>query len=438
MEIGFFQLFTDPIFRAPMIGSLLISLAMGVVGVILFIRRRLLIGEALSHAVYPGIVVSAMVAALFFSFPGEDEGLFVLVGAFLSALAGLFFLDFLERKMRMYSDAALCFMLSLFFGVGVLLVSRIQLTHAAWYKQVQVFLYGQAATLDDRHLLPLGILSIVCIVVVALLYRLIQWASFDRQYIQGRGGKVKVLDALLNLLLLLSLSIGMRTVGVVLLAGMLIAPAVAARFWTKHLSSFFILSGLFGLVSGGIGNYLSINLPLWMGLPQFALPTGPTILLTASVLAFVSMLCAPKKGLFRRTIRFISFRYQIQKENLLKQLWKAGEEKSWGYTKLVSFIPASAWLRFYLFCHLRVQGWIEKKGKKYGLTTDGARRAARIVRLHRLWEVYLVECLGQQKEKAHHNAEEMEHIITPELERELTRILKDPDQDPHHQPIPKV
>ena len=132
MDISFFQFFTDPIFRAPMLGSLLICLAMGVVGVILFIRGRLLIGEALSHAVYPGVVLSAMAAALIFSFPGEDEGLFVLIGAFLSALVGLFFLDFLEKKLRMYGDAALCFMLSLFFGVGVLFASRIQFTHAVW------------------------------------------------------------------------------------------------------------------------------------------------------------------------------------------------------------------------------------------------------------------------------------------------------------------
>jgi manganese/zinc/iron transport system permease protein len=83
------------------------------------------------------------------------------------------------------------------------------------------------------------------------------------------------------------------------------------------------------------------------------------------------------------------------------------------------------------------QGWIKReKNDYYHLTKEGQQRAAKIVRLHRLWEVYLTNYLGMGGERVHRNAEDMEHILTPELERELTLLLKDPKQDPHQQPIP--
>jgi manganese/zinc/iron transport system permease protein len=70
------------------------------------------------------------------------------------------------------------------------------------------------------------------------------------------------------------------------------------------------------------------------------------------------------------------------------------------------------------------------------LTESGEREGARIVRLHRLWELYLVDVLGMGVERVHRSAEEIEHILTPELEERLSRILNDPSEDPHHQPIP--
>jgi manganese/zinc/iron transport system permease protein len=438
MAISLLELFTDPIFRAPFIGSMLICLAMALVGVILFVRHRLLSGEALSHAIYPGVVISAMVASALYAFPGEDEGLSVIMGAFISSLIGLFCLDFLEKKVRLYGDAALCFILSVFFGVGVLFASRIQYTHAIWYKQVQVFLYGQAATLDDRHLVPLALLSSLCVCLVVVLYRYIQWMTFDRDHIKGMGGRVRLVDGLINFLLILSLVVGMRCVGVVLMSGMLVAPAVAARFWCGRLSRFFLLAGLFGIASGGLGNILCLKIPLWSGIAHLSLPTGPLIVLTAVFFALVSMFFAPQKGLCVRFLRFLSFRHQIALENLLKALWKKGVEHSWSAKTLRSFIPLSKVGKYLIFWDLLRQGWVVKKSKGFfGLSSDGQRKAAHIVRLHRLWEVYLVECLGQHKEKAHHNAEEMEHVLTPELEKQLTQILNNPKRDPHKQPIPE-
>ena len=124
-------------------------------------------------------------------------------------------------------------------------------------------------------------------------------------------------------------------------------------------------------------------------------------------------------------MRIYRFRKQRLEENLLKFLWRQGGEASEEELKHVE-----SWtLR-----RLKRHGWIVTH-PKVRLTQDGRLKAAHIVRLHRLWEVYLVH-IGQGVEKVHRNAEEMEHIITPELEKELEELLGHPKQDPHAQPIP--
>lgn len=120
-------------------------------------------------------------------------------------------------------------------------------------------------------------------------------------------------------------------------------------------------------------------------------------------------------------------------------MWRKGVDKETSYQELKCFYSGnSLFFRFILHRLIR-QGWIVQTSPgRYRLTKDGSIRASRIVRLHRLWEVYLADYLGVGAEKVHKNAEEMEHIITPELEQELLVLLNNPKQDPHHQPIPPV
>jgi len=89
-----------------------------------------------------------------------------------------------------------------------------------------------------------------------------------------------------------------------------------------------------------------------------------------------------------------------------------------------------------LLFRLAAQGWLVKKQNNYQLTSAGVQKALAIIRLHRLWEVYLVDYLGRGIEEVHSNAEKIEHIITPELEKELTLLLNNPEHDPHQKPIP--
>ena len=423
--------FTDPVLQAPTLASILMCLSSALIGVIVFLRKRSLVGEALCHATYPGVVLSALFCSFFFS-PSSDAVLFgALTGAFCTALLGLFIIAKLESRFSVKEDTALCFVIALFFGVGVLLASRIQFTQVLWYKAVQLFLYGQAATMVDLHVTIYTILAVVMVASLSLFFHSIRMVMFDRLFSKSVGVSCRFIEGLLAVLLALAIVIGIRSVGVVLLSGMLIAPAVAARQLTHGLKSVFFYAASIGAISGFLGNYFSTEIPNWLAdRGKFSLPTGPMILLSSVVLCLIALLFAPENGLLSRLMRIRRFKKRCDEENVLKSLWKQEVEK------VNPSRQGSLKSHFFLLHRLERQGWIQKrKNGEVVLTKDGQLKAGRIVRLHRLWEAYLV-FLGQGIEKVHRSAEEMEHILTPDLEKQLSELLGDPRKDPHAQPIP--
>ncbi len=424
--------FTDPVLRAPTWGTLFMCVASSLMGVILFLKKKTLLSESLSHATYPGIVIGVIVSGLFF--PDWAFGA-VLIGAFLTSLFALKLISFLQDKQKMSPDAALCFVLALFFGIGIVAVSAMQSILPAYQSQVQTLLFGQSATMTDIHIALYGSLTCLVISFVWIAFYPIQGVVFDRDFSESIGIPVSFLEKMIFWLLLLSLIFGMRSVGVVLMSGMVIAPAVAARQFTNSLYKMFFLSALFGALSGLLGNFLSVvgSIALSSETEKLTLPTGPMIVLVGGSFAFFSLLFAPEKGLIFRKLRVWAFRLRCIEENILKGMWKRGHQTkiamraSFGISPLALFFSLKRLLR---------QGWIVYEEGTYRLTMDGFQKAASIVRLHRLWELYLANMLKLQSEKIHKTAEEMEHILTPDIEERLTLLLANPTQDPHQQPIP--
>lgn len=431
--MAFMRYFTDPVLRAPTLGTMLMCAAAALVGVIFFLRKQSLLGEALSHAAYPGVILGVILAALlgFSDYQEASLTTFILLGAFSTAMVALAAIYLLEAKINVKSDAALCFVLALFYGVGVLLASHVQFSLTSLYRQVQVYLYGQAATMTDIYIAIYGVLLVVIGGIIWLFYKEFQIITFDRNYAQTLGIHTKFLDMLLFILVVSAVVIGIRSVGVVLMSAMLVAPAAAARQFTHHFSKMLILAMLIGASSGFFGNYFSLELGV-------ALPTGPMIVLSASLICFLAILFAPRRGILWRFGRSLRFRSRCQKENILKALWRVGPTHSASFDHLQNLLGGSALELGFNLWRLKVNGWIFHDSWGYRLTLEGEIWAAQIVRLHRLWEVYLVDYLGMGAEKVHRSAEEMEHILTPELERELTLLLHDPQKDPHAQPIPPL
>ena len=442
IDSSILNFFTDPVLRAPTIGCMLMCISSALVGVIVYLKKQSLIGEALSHATYPGVVAGVMVAGVMEVNPSNDLAitLLIMAGACITALLGLWCIHMLQHRLKVYSDSALCFVLAAFFGIGLTLASQVQFAFSSVYRQAQIYLYGQAATMTDWHIIVYGGLTALVVGVITLFYKEIYTMAFDRDYAKSLGINTRAVDNIVYLLIVIAVVIGIRSVGVVLMSAMLIAPAVAARQYTNKLYIALLLAVLFGAVSGFLGNYFSITIGNRLAAlypsQRIALATGPMIVVVASIICMLSLLFAPERGLVVRFLRIAHFRYHCLRENLLKSFWRYPEKSEVSFSEIAKYQSSSPLYLWFVLGILSYQGWLKKTSNGYSLTPEGRQWSARIVRLHRLWEVYLVDYMGMGVERVHRSAEEIEHIITPEIERELTVLLNDPKRDPHHQPIP--
>lgn len=439
------SLFLDPILRAPLIGSMLMCFSAAFIGGVVFLRKQSLVGEALSHAAYPGVILGMLCAGISSFIPEESEGwvtLALMVGASLTAYAGLWVIHWMERTLRIRTDSALCFVLATFFGVGLTLASYLQFLFPGLYRKGQAYLYGQAATMTDVNIYIYGFFALISIVVLSVFAKELQTVIFSSEYAKSIGIPVKLIQNCIMLLLLLAVVIGIRSVGVVLMSAMLIAPASSARQFTNRFMPMLWLSGCFGMISAFLGVLFSDGIShhlsqLYPG-ARLSIPTGPMIVLVASSICLLALFFAPERGIIRRIIRIGRFRFRCLCENMLKAIWRHSPDQPMSWQAIAKTQPDDRLLLWMARTHLVRSGWLESAAQdQYQLTSDGKLRAARIVRLHRLWEVYLANYLGVGAERVHKNAEEMEHILNPELEKELTRLLKDPLEDPHHQKIPR-
>lgn len=438
--------FTDPILRAPTIGCMLICAVAAIVGALAVLKRQSLIGETLAHTCYPGVMIALLAERLLLSEHSEISSLVaILIGALASCFIGIFCFERLTHR-AVSTDASLCLILAISFGIGITTVSMTQNWYPTLYKQMQNYLFGQAATMTDIHLFAYAFLACIVLVLFILFFRQIHVVLFDPQFAHSIGINIWFIDSLIIGMIVLSIVVGIRSVGVVLMSAMLIFPSVAARAWTNTFIYLLIISGCFGLFSGFFGILFSHELSTYFYVrygKALSFPTGPMIVIVASMLFLFSFLFAPKMGLVFRAIRRLNFVFRCREENLLKNCWKYCVEKkkeiiSREELRLLYHGSSFFWI---ILERLERKGWIQflhrgaHKGM-YELTPSGMLWARNVVRLHRLWEVYLVEYCGIAKERVHPSAEEMEHIITPEIEKELTLLLHNPEQDPHLQPIP--
>jgi manganese/zinc/iron transport system permease protein len=278
----FQALLFDYTLRTIALGAATLGLISGVLGAFAVLRRQSLMGDALSHAALPGI-------ALAFLLTGSKAPLVLFAGAGLSGWLGMLAILWLVRHTRLKEDAALGSILTIFFGLGVVLLTYIQSTGAANQAGLDKFLFGQAATLVESDVATMGILAALALVLVVLFYKEFKLLAFDPEFAAGLGLQTGRLNVLLTSLLVLAVVVGLQTVGVVLMAAMLIAPAAAARQWTERFWLMLVLGGVFGALAGVGGALLSVT--------ASRVPTGPMVILVGTALFVVSLLFAPARGL---------------------------------------------------------------------------------------------------------------------------------------------
>lgn len=414
--------------RNVMVGSSILGVVGGVMGSFALLRRQSLLGDALAHAALPGVCLAFLVS-------GTKDPAWLLTGAMITGVMGAAFIQSVIRTTRIKEDAAMGIVLSVFFGVGVVMLTRLQKQEGGNQSGLDKYLFGQAATLMEEDIRVMAVLMVVVLALVACFYKEFKLLVFDRDFGASLGFPMRFFDLLLTSLLVVVVVVGLQTVGVVLMVAALITPAAAARQWTDRLGWMIVIASVIGSISGIAGSLASAQAE--------DMPTGPAIVLTASGFLGVSLLFAPRRGMLWawRNRRFVTNRIRV--ENFLKDLYAEGEAgERWreavsdkrlllrrgrGTAEVARVSAGLAAMRFVEISHDGIR-----------LTETGHAEAERLVRSHRLWELYLTRRLDLPGDHVHRDAEDMEHALSSDAIDQIERLLGYPRHDPHGRPIPRA
>lgn len=420
----YFFTFQDPSILWVVLGITLLGVGSAYVGTFSFLDKKALLGDAISHAVLPGICLGFILA-------GEKNPIYIITGAFLSGGFATYLSSWLKKNTKLSEDSIIATILSVFFGVGIVLLTALQKSGNPEIAGLNTFIFGNAIGISESDLMIYAGLSLTIILVLSLLLKEFRLMVFDPSFGKAIGFPISGIRFLFNVLMILAVVIGIQAIGVVLMAALLITPGAAARFWTDRLNPLLILAASFSIISGILGTYISFVIP--------QMPTGPWVVVFLSLFALISFLFSPKSGL---VFRFFARRKYLQKthrDHLLKALYKALEDQR-------ESLPIEEIYDLYPFQFNQIKASIEnlkqfnfitKNQEFISLTSKGKTEAMRIVRLHRLWELYLNESMNIAPDHVHDSAEQMEHLLTPELEMLLEKRLNYPAFDPHQETIPR-
>jgi len=412
------------------LGCLLMSVSASTVGTFTFLRKKSLIGDAVAHAILPGICLA-------FILNGTKNPLYLIPGAFLTGWLSILLVDAITHHSKIKQDAAISIVLSVFFGAGIWLLTVIQHSGMDNQSGLDAFLFGKAAALTSFDVWVFGVVALLLIAAVWAFYKEFQLLSFDKDFAQSIGYKTQLLELLLSGLTVLAIVTGIQAVGVVLMASLLIAPAATARFWTDKLHVMIFIAILISSVSAIIGASVSYIAP--------SMPTGPWIVMVLSLSAVFTFIFAPHKGIVVKWLKQRGNQKQMLEENILKTFYyltqtAIADKHYFSLTDIQNQRSLShSTLGKGLETLIR-QGYIERerererergdKQDRYGLTKEGLQQGKRVAHLHRLWELYLTEYLRIAPDHVHDDAETIEHVLTPELQARLEIILGNPEIEP--------
>jgi manganese/zinc/iron transport system permease protein len=339
------------------IGAILLGFAAGVTGTFLFLRKRALVSDAIAHATLPGVGL-AFIALTLLGLDGRNlPGL--LVGSAISAMLGLFAVQWLTTRTRLSEDAAIGAVLSTFFSFGIVLLTVIQTMQTGSQAGLESFLLGATAGMlfSDALLIALGGAAVVALVF--LFRRPMTLVAFDPEFAATSGMDLGRIDRIMMALVLAVTVVGLKVVGLILIVALLIIPPVTARFWSDRAEHVLLYAGGLGALAAWVGAALSASAP--------DLPTGPLIVLVSFAMFALSMLFAPNRGLLSTYLRHRKF--------------QSGVHVRQGLLALAQGQPIYEPLTLRL---LKSEGL----ARADGVATDaGKARAARALRDEKRWEI---------------------------------------------------
>jgi ABC-type Mn2+/Zn2+ transport system permease subunit/Mn-dependent DtxR family transcriptional regulator len=377
-----------------------------------------LIGDALAHAVLPGVVIGFMIA-------GKNQAA-LFFGAVAAGIVTVLLISAVHRNTKIKEDTSIGIIFTGAFALGILLVSQLKQVHI----DLSSYLFGDVLGVSSGDIVLSLVIMLIILICVVLFYKQLLITSFDPTMAAVIGISVTFIHYMLMMLLSMSIVAGLQSVGVILIIAMLITPPATAYLLSSDLKVILILSSVFGILSAVIGLYLSY---------YFNFASGASIVLTSVLFFVTAFLFSPSEGLAIKYLKRRTSAKTVLLEDIIKHTYKMGN--NYQVNELVSKLSAELGIS-----DEKVKTAINKLTDKkimytqngnYILTEEGINYAKKLIRIHRLWETYITKENASAFEDIHSDAERIEHILSEEITDELDKELGYPETDPHGSEIPR-
>lgn len=411
----------------------------------LVLRRMSLMGDAISHAVLPGLAIA-------FILTGSRASLPMFVGAVLAGMLTAVCTQTIQRHGKVEHGAAMGVIFSVLFALGLIVIRQ-----AADHVDLDpgCVLYGNISQIPVDALqgsVPSSIVSLMTVLAVevafvGLFYKELKISTFDPQLATTLGINADVMHYALMILVSIVTVANFEIVGSILVIAMLIVPATTAHLLTDRLGAMIGVSLLAAALSAVVGHLAAAVIPGMLGY-DVSLNTSAMMAVVAGFFLLVAVVAAPQHGLIERALRGVRLNLSIIGDDVLGLLhrWqemRPEEGRTMTRDELLKAIGNTAMSRWGVWL-LRWRGLIDvtvgagrPAPRLVRLSPAGEARARGVVRSHRLWESYIHRHYHVPPDHVHPSAERMEHFITPQMREEMSADLADTGRDPHGREIPE-
>lgn len=411
----------------------LVGISCGLVGSFLVLRRMAMLGDAISHAVLPGIAIAFLIT--------KSRGSFImLAGATVLGLLTAFFVQVLQKNGRVRNDAAIGVTFTSLFAVGVFLISRYARDTDL---DLDCVLYG------DVTLAPLYVITVagheigpqafwqmagitaLCLIVIALFFKELKITAFDPEMATAVGINATLMHYLLMGLVSVTTVGAFEPVGAILVVAMLVVPASTAYLLTDDLRKMLWLSAGVGVLSSVLGYFGAV----WMEASIAGMMT-----VVAGACFMLAFLFSPSHGLVTKLSARRKLSSNVAREDALQALWRSQEQTGLAIgpldaTGLAALTRTEIGAAQRILQTLRRAHLVQAQDGGYVLTAEGNREAQELVHRHRAYESFLAS-EGYAEDHLHDAADRAEHFISPEMLQEMDAAVGNPQVDPHGKPIP--
>jgi manganese/zinc/iron transport system permease protein len=443
------------------LAGILGSVSAALLGNFLVLRKMSLLGDAISHAVLPGLVVAfflsgvrpswILVQRLNLTIPwfemsrhGSRTIWIMFAGAVVSGIVTAILTQWIKNQGKIDEGASMGVVFTTLFALGLVFIVQ-----AADYVDLDpgCVLYGSIETtpLDTISIfqlkVPRVVITLACVCLLNLLfvltfYKELKLSSFDPSLATTSGFNASFMHYLLMTLVAVTTVACFESVGNILVVAMLIVPASTALLLSERLGMVIVLSAVIASLSAVLGHIGAITIPKCFGFGSST--TAGMMAVAGGIIFFVVSLFAPRSGVVVRWARRKYLGLKILSEDIVSAIYRFEER---GQTKvsineLSSILIANPWsVKLARWWQLQ-QGLIQRENE-FSMLTERGREAARgLVRTHRLWESYLVDQAGSSIERIHMQAERLEHFTNEDLKKQLQSAGGDVKVDPHGREIP--